>query len=373
MMRRKGALHGSFQPAETKSSFSPATPSRRTKGRPWLRKVGWTVGLIGVVALAFWYFVLKQEYYCFVWESWRYPSLNDPTQCKKIERLVSKQQHITSSFGFRAVWKAWMTDEDNPQGKEGKAVCLKQLKDANCCGDVKAHFREVVIESQLHHPSIVPFITACNRGPKFSIISEFMEGGPIVQGISRSFSGAQVISLALDIARGLQYLHYECPLATLIHDDLNPQQILMNKQRTRAFITDFNLSNHITRGSKYGVRRYWWPKGGSWKFFAPEKLRLEYYTEAVDIWSFGVIFYQMVMQANGFPDEWSQTVTREFYEKRILNSETDGWRPNRPNFQSPDKLIYENVWPLIEDCWQYHPHLRPNATALVHRLQKLLP
>ncbi len=74
---------------------------------------------------------------------------------------------------------------------------------------------------------------------------------------------------------GLRYLHEECPLAALIHDDLNPEQILLNAERDRAFITDFNLANTIPPGSRYGVRRYWWPKGGSWKYFAPEKVHLK--------------------------------------------------------------------------------------------------
>ena len=95
--------------------------------------------------------------------------------------------------------------------------------------------------------------------------------------------------------------------------------------RTRGYITDFNLASWIRSGERWGVRRYWWPKGGSWKWFAPEKvppprpvcravlkseagrccalqLRQHYYWEAADIWSYGVLFYQTLVRANNQPD-----------------------------------------------------------------------
>jgi len=142
--------------------------------------------------------------------------------------------------------------------------------------------------------------------------------------------------------------------------------------RTQGFITDFNLANWIRKGEHWGVRRYWWPKGGSWKWFSPEKLRLHYYWEAADVWSFGVILYQTLVRANNQPDQWIAVMTHRFYEERILNSRHDGWRPAKPHFKEGEKDALEQVWALVESCWQYDPYMRPNATKIVSRLEEAL-
>ncbi len=87
---------------------------------------------------------------------------------------------------------------------------------------------------------------------------------------------------------------------------------------------------------------------------------------------------------------------RPFYEERILNSAVDGWRPSKPHFRSDRgnsfmfyvwcvlcgvgadggcggwAVVLDKAWGLVEECWRYDPHARPNATRLVASLEDLL-
>ncbi len=113
--------------------------------------------------------------------------------------------------------------------------------------------------------------------------------------------------------------------------------------------------------------------GGGGGAVQTTQLRLEYYTEAVDIWSFGVIFYQSAMRVNGLArEEWSMRVDRAFYEAKILHADESAgvaWRPQRPHFAS---ALLDEAWLVIERCWQFDPAKRPSAAQLVSMLEDLL-
>ena len=75
----------------------------------------------------------------------------------------------------------------------------------------------------------------------------------------------------------------------------------------------------------------------------------------MDIWSFGIIFYEMLVRVNHQFDEWD-TVDRQKYENVILSEETNGWRPSRP--ADPNVDITTAEWEIVESCWQYLPEER---------------
>lgn len=384
----------------TPPQFSYRRPPVARRGDQWWRSWWFVVGVAAlVVALGWWLLVLKWEWYCFAWASWADPALHDARACRAVQPpCLERGRLLTAAYGFRSVYEGRLNIsrlkeeglESSPllmlassSGEDGSSksastrgqmmkVVVKELKDPKSCGDVKAHFREVAIERRLRHPSIVPYVVSCSISPRYTLVSEYMEGGTLSVGITPNMASRTYLSIMLDLAKGLEYLHYGVESGyTLIHDDLNPEQILLNANRTRGYITDFNLASWIRSGERWGVRRYWWPKGGSWKWFAPEKLRQHYYWEAADIWSYGVLFYQTLVRANNQPDEWAATVIRPFYEERILNAAVDGWRPSKPHFRS-DRVVLDKAWGLVEECWRYDPYARPNATRLVTSLEDLL-
>ncbi|KAL6060395.1 Rho guanine nucleotide exchange factor [Balamuthia mandrillaris] len=356
---------------------------------------------------------------CIVLERFWFPELMDEQQCKALAEHTKKIRLLTYTSGFRDVWEAQLltpSGEGRGEGegrREGEGegdlprVVLKELKRDSGCGNIKAHFREVVIERELSHPNIVPFVGACNLGPPLywhTLAQAYVSGSGTFHNLDlRGKPLAWSYAIMVDMARGLHYLHTS-PIGMIVHDDLNWHQVLVGRVhpsllpsknditskkeeaeegRERAYITDLNLAtvvSHATgrvNGSSGGLMRHWWPKGGSWKFFAPEKLRLkEAYTEKVDIWSFGVLYYQFLVKLSNantnhiknknknkkhdnpnYGEEWS-AITKTKYQETVLY-EPNGWRPKRPSAAS------DAEWNFVERCWQFDASLRPSSEEVL--------
>ncbi|KAL6050632.1 Rho guanine nucleotide exchange factor [Balamuthia mandrillaris] len=246
---------------------------------------------------------------CIVLERYWFPELMDEQQCKALAERTKKIRLLTYTSGFRDVWEAQLLPPSGEGGGEGEGeedlprVVLKELKRDSGCGNIKAHFREVVIERELSHPNIVPFVGACNLGPPLywhTLAQAYVSGSGTFHNLDlRGKPLAWSYSIMVDIARGLHYLHTS-PIGMIVHDDLNWHQVLVGRVhpsllpsknditskkeeaqegRERAYITDLNLATVVSHetgrvnGSSGGLMRHWWPKGGSWKFFAPAAVK----------------------------------------------------------------------------------------------------
>ena len=84
----------------------------------------------------------------------------------------------------------------------------------------------------------------------------------------------------------MQYLHSQDPI--IIHRDLKPGNVLVTR-KLRAKICDFGLSRHLNQTFASTVGNLVGTPG----YIAPELLRAEPYNEKVDVWSFGLIFYEV--------------------------------------------------------------------------------
>jgi serine/threonine-protein kinase len=167
-------------------------------------------------------------------------------------------------------------------------VALKFMKD-EMQGDQEAvarFIREARAASQLHHPGIVAIYDIQVKPPIY-IAMEYIEGGSLRDSLKNGrLSVAQVKTIALQLCDALGYAHRN----SVVHRDIKPDNILLVKN-AGIKIVDFGLaraqeaSTALTRaGQAMGTPRY----------MAPEQIRGQATDARTDIYSVGVMLYELL-------------------------------------------------------------------------------
>ncbi|KAK2412885.1 serine/threonine/tyrosine-protein kinase HT1 [Trifolium repens] len=209
---------------------------------------------------------------------------------------------------------------------------------------------EVALLSRLFHPNIVQFIAACKKPPVYCIITEYMSQGTLRMYLNKkepySLSIETVLRLALDISRGMEYLHSQ----GVIHRDLKSNNLLLNDEM-RVKVADFGTSCLETRCRE--------TKGnmGTYRWMAPEMIKEKPYTRKVDVYSFGIVLWELTTALLPFQ---GMTPVQAAFAVAEKNE-----RPPLPASCQP-ALAH-----LIKRCWSANPSKRPDFSDIVFTLERL--
>ncbi|KAJ4957448.1 hypothetical protein NE237_024559 [Protea cynaroides] len=235
----------------------------------------------------------------------------------------------------------------------GTEVAVKKFLDQDFSGDALEQFRcEVRIMLRLRHPNVVLFMGAVTRPPNLSILTEFLPRGSLYGLLHRSnvqLDEKRRLRMALDVAKGMNCLHTSHP--TIVHRDLKSPNLLVDKNWV-VKVCDFGLSrlkHHTFLSSK--------STAGTPEWMAPEVLRNEPANEKCDVFSFGVILWELATLRT--PWNWMnpmQVVGAVGFQNRRLDI--------------PEE-VDPTVAQIISDCWQSDPNLRPSFAQLMYRLKHL--
>ncbi|PIA44945.1 hypothetical protein AQUCO_01700489v1 [Aquilegia coerulea] len=234
----------------------------------------------------------------------------------------------------------------------GMEVAVKKFLDQDFYGDALDEFRsEVRIMRRLRHPNVVHFVGAVTRPPNLSIVTEFLPRGSLYRILHRPnchIDEKRRIRMALD-AMGMNCLHISIP--TIVHRDLKSLNLLVD-DNWNVKVCDFGLSRlkHNTFLSSKST-------AGTPEWMAPEVLRNEPSNEKCDVYSFGVILWELATLR--LP--WSgmnqmQVVGAVGFQNRRLDI---------------PKELDPLVATIIRECWQTDPNLRPSFSQLTAALQSL--
>jgi len=217
-------------------------------------------------------------------------------------------------------------------------VALKRLKEENW-GQLLS---EMTINKALNHPNVVRFfgISSSLNGRQY-IVTEFCEAGDLRSLlITKSFPSSQLTNFAAQIAQGMLYLHEH----TILHRDLAARNILIFVQGIRtdyiAKIADFGMARvedcyQMNTSQKIPVR-----------WTAPEVLSLHIYMTSSDVWSYGVVLWE-IFEKGTIP-------FCEIPDNSIVAEKVEGGiKLQRPN-ECPDEM-----WRLMKRCWKRKAELRP--------------
>eukprot|EP00257_Ricinus_communis_P025705 XP_025013119.1 serine/threonine-protein kinase PITSLRE isoform X2 [Ricinus communis] len=174
----------------------------------------------------------------------------------------------------------------------GSDVAVKVFSKQEYSDDVILAFRqEVSLMKRLRHPNVLLFMGAVTSPQRLCIITEFLPRGSLFRLLQRNttkLDWRRRIHMALDIVRGMNYLHHCNP--PIIHRDLKSSNLLVDKNWT-VKVGDFGLSRlkHETYlTTKTGK--------GTPQWMAPEVLRNEPSDEKSDVYSFGVILWELATE-----------------------------------------------------------------------------
>ncbi|XP_028331081.1 dual specificity testis-specific protein kinase 2-like [Gouania willdenowi] len=161
--------------------------------------------------------------------------------------------------------------------------------------------REVQLMNRLSHPNILRFIGVCVHEGQLHALTEFINGGNLEQLLGRDvyLSWSVRISLSLDVAQGLKYLHSK----GIFHRDLTSKNVLVRWEGSvcSAVVGDFGLAEKIPDYSE-GQSQEPLAVVGSPYWMAPEVLRGELYNEKVDVFAFGIILCEVIARIQADPD-----------------------------------------------------------------------
>ncbi|CAI5742218.1 unnamed protein product [Hyaloperonospora brassicae] len=202
--------------------------------------------------------------------------------------------------------------------------------------------REVAVVTKLRHPNIVLFLGAAIDPPRYCLVFEFMENGTLTDLIRSHRGPIDFFRLASQMTMGMNYLH----LCSIMHRDLKSSNVLIDSHGT-AKISDFGLSCVLEIGSSSDLTA----ETGTYRWMAPEVIRHEPYSTKADVYSFGIVLWELLTRDQPFrgltPIQAAFAVARQHM------------RPALPR-QTPVK-----IGELIEHCWHHDPSRRPDFGSIL--------
>lgn len=306
------------------------------------------------------------------WSPKRSPDYNMASEDHKWEfpRDKLKLDETIGEGEFGRVAKAKAFGMDGPEGY--KCVAVKMLKNCDSNGELQDLLSEYNLLKDIDHPNVIKLLGACTRNGPFYVIVEYCEHGSLLQYLrnsrleengyinhrcrryfrSQSESGnstepellniRDLLSFAWQISKGMQYLSE----IKLVHRDLAARNVLVGTGKVLK-ISDFGLTRDVYEADTYLKRS----KGRiPVKWLAPESLYAQVYTTQSDVWSFGIVLWEIVTLGAppypGVPPE------------RLYNLLIAGYRMDRPEGCS------DELYAVMQKCWKADPTDRPVFSSL---------
>ncbi|KAJ3560055.1 hypothetical protein NP233_g11083 [Leucocoprinus birnbaumii] len=227
---------------------------------------------------------------------------------------------------------------------------------------VKAFLKEGVTWGQINHPNVLPFYGIYRLQDKYnrlSLVSPWLENGNVNAFLENNQTANRLL-LVYDIIQGIAHLHKE----GIVHGDLKGPNILVTLSG-RACIADFGLATMTyEKKTKLDITAQlehdrWHSSLASTRAVRVGALRADNKCRYLRFWLHHIFTGQLPFY------EFSQPV-------RVLKIILDGKRPTKPSFVHPAWKqwgLSEEIWGLMEDCWEADPEKRPLANKVV----KLIP
>ena len=237
---------------------------------------------------------------------------------------------------------------DAHNGLPAGLVAVKSLQEVQESASKQLMLREASLMAGLEHPNLVELIGIVSIGEPVYVVLELCEHGALSEYLkSHQLSESDRVQIIDDVANGLGFL----AALGIVHRDVAARNVLL-ATGMRAKVSDYGMSRIL------GSKGYYRSRGAlmSVRWTAPESLEREIFSEQSDVWSFGVLMYEI----------WSNGAVpyEDLTEKLVWISVTGGLRLPKPK-DCPD-----SVYKIMQSCWA-EAGQRPPFKVLINLIRKL--
>ncbi|XP_072049863.1 uncharacterized protein [Amphiura filiformis] len=237
-------------------------------------------------------------------------------------------------------------------------VAVKILKDPKMADtDFKNELK--VLMTFEPHPNIIQLMGVCTEGEPYFLVLEFAEMGDLRAFLHAQRTGTgkkklnpnQLITFAVEIATGMEYIESKL----CVHRDLATRNVLLGSDLV-CKLSDFGLARNVALKQEYQMQSDA-PVPVRW--MAPESIRDNTYSSKSDVFSFGVLCWELVTMGS---HPWGGYKGSEVI-KMVLHGQ---------RLEKPDHCSVEMYDVIMASCWQDNPARRPGFANLKQQLQVML-
>ncbi|XP_022734967.1 calcium/calmodulin-regulated receptor-like kinase 1 isoform X2 [Durio zibethinus] len=275
---------------------------------------------------------------------------------KDLQKATYNFTTLIGQGAFGPVYKAQMST--------GETVAVKVLATDSKQGE-KEFQTEVMLLGRLHHRNLVNLVGYCAEKGQHILVYVYMSKGSLASHLysenHEPLSWNLRVYIALDVARGLEYLH-DGAVPPVIHRDIKSSNILLDESM-RARVADFGLSREeMVDKHKANIR-------GTFGYLDPEYISTRTFTKKTDVYSFGVLLFELIAGRNPLQG------LMEYVELAAISTEGKvGWEEivdSRLDGKFDVQELNE-IAALAYKCVNRVPKKRPSMRDIVQVLTRIL-
>ncbi|XP_021747486.1 serine/threonine-protein kinase STY8-like [Chenopodium quinoa] len=293
---------------------------------------------------------------------------NRPKEEWEIDFSKLELKHLVAHGTYGSVYRGTYDNQDVAVklldwGEDGMATAADSAS-------LRAAFQqEVVVWQKLHHPNVTKFVGASmgtsnlklpeknssQKAPRSlssrvcCVVVEYIPGGTLKQFLIRNrrkkLAFKVVIQLALDLARGLSYLHSK----KIVHRDVKTENMLLDYEKT-VKIADFGVARVEAQNPSDMTGAT-----GTYGYMAPEVLDGQPYDHKCDVYSYGICIWEIYCCAMPYAELSFSEVSSAIVARNL--------RPQIPRC-CPNSLAN-----IMKRCWDAIPEQRPEMDEVVRMLE----
>jgi len=294
---------------------------------------------------------------------------------EQLEEITNKCNYTSFSFGKMRQHKTMLGSSASGTDfkgelSNGEKVAVKHF---HCfqMGIEEQFIEDVSTIARIHHINIVKTYGFCLHRDKNALVYEYVENGSLAKYLfdskNRGDLGFEKLrEIAIGIAKGICYLHEECEYR-IIHYDIRPENILLDKEFVPK-VANIGLSKLRSRESHIAMNTRFKGKAA---YAAPEMWKAYSETYKCDVYSFGILLFEIVGRRTRFIDPtysesqiWFSKRTWEMFENNELVAMLELCGIEEKDNEKAERMLKVAQW-----CVQYSPDDRPLMSTVVKMLE----
>ena len=251
------------------------------------------------------------------------------TSSQMIGTVLSGRYRLQAKLGSGGMSTVFLARDQTLDREVAVKVMHREMSEQ---ADQLERFRqEARAVAKISHPNVVAVIDAGeDRGHPY-IVFEYVEGETLKQRINRvgALDAQEALAYAIEIARGLTVAHSR----NMVHRDIKPQNVLIDAEG-RAKLTDFGISRQLEQDGMTATGRVL----GTTDYVAPEQAMGHAVDPRSDIYSLGVVLYEMLVGQVPFHADSQVGVAMKH-----VNEELPDVQQRRPEISAAAALVVERA------------------------------